>query len=130
MVYQFRNKKTGKIADVVMSMKDYKHYHGENDEEDCWERVYDAPQVNLGNTKITDPFDNGAFVRKTGAMKGTYGDLMDYSSELSEKRAELNGKEDPIKRKFFENYEKKTKGKKHFRDKPKKIDTKNARVEF
>jgi hypothetical protein len=30
MVYQFKNKKTGKIIDVVMPMKEYKHYCGEN----------------------------------------------------------------------------------------------------
>ena len=30
MVYQFKNKKTGKIVDVVMSMKDYKTYRGKN----------------------------------------------------------------------------------------------------
>ena len=54
---------------------------------------------------------------------------MDYSAELSEKRAALNGGEDPIKRKHFDNYEKKT-GKKHLKDKPKKIETKNATIEF
>ena len=88
MVYQFRNKKTGKIIDVVMSMKDYVHYRGKNNDEDFWERVYDLPQVNIGNTKTTDPFNNNAFIEKTGKMKGKYGDLLDYSAELSEKRAE------------------------------------------
>ena len=77
MVYQFRNKKTGKIIDVVMSMKDYVHYRGKNNDEDFWERVYDLPQVNIGNAKTTDPFNNNAFIEKTGKMKGKYGDLLD-----------------------------------------------------
>lgn len=130
MVYQFKNKKTGKIVDIVMNMKDYKHYRGENDNEDFWERVYDIPQVNIGNAKITDPFDNKAFVDKTGKMSGRYGDILDYSSELSDKRAALAGGEDPIKRKYFDDYKKKTNGKKHVKDRPKKIETKNATIEF
>lgn len=130
MVYQFRNKKTGKIIDVVMSMKDYVHYRGKNNDEDFWERVYDLPQVNIGNAKTTDPFNNNAFIEKTGKMKGKYGDLLDYSAELSEKRAELNGGEDPLKRKYFDDYKKTRNGKKHIKDRPKKIDTKNATIEF
>ena len=39
-------------------------------------------------------------------MKGTFGDMMDYSSELSQKRAEKAGGIDPVKKKHFENYEK------------------------
>ncbi len=130
MVYQFRNTKTGKIKDVVMPMKEYKPYRGENGNEDFWERVYDLPQVNIGNAKVVDPFDNKAFVNKTGNMQGKYGDLLDYSSELSERRAALNGGEDPIKRKYFDEYKKKTNGKKHVKDRPKKIETKNAKIEF
>lgn len=130
MVYQFRNTKTGKIKDVVMPMKDYKPYRGENGNEDFWERVYDLPQVNIGNARVVDPFDNKAFVNKTGNMQGKYGDLLDYSSELSERRAALNGGEDPVKRKYFDEYKKKTNGKKHVKDRPKKIETKNAKIEF
>jgi len=63
-------------------------------------------------------------------MKGTYGDLLDYSSELSEKRAEQAGGVDPLKRKYFDEYKKKTGGKRHLKDVPKKVDTKNATIEF
>lgn len=130
MVYQFKNKKTGKIVDIFMTMKDYKPYRGENNNEDHWERVYDIPQVNIGNASVVDPFDKKSFVNKTGNMSGKYGDLLDYSSELSERRAALAGGEDPLKRKYFDDYKKKTNGKKHVKDRPKKIETKNARIEF
>lgn len=113
-----------------MNMKDYKHYRGENGNEDFWERVYDIPQVNIGNAKVVDPFDNKSFVDKTGKMSGRYGDILDYSSELSDKRAALAGGEDPVKRKYFDDYKKKTNGKKHIKDRPKKIETKNATIEF
>lgn len=129
MVYQFKNKNTGEIIDVVMAMKDYKHYKGENGDEDFWERVYELPQLNTSGGAKIDPFDNKSFVNKTGNMKGTYGDLMDYSAELSEKRAAQAGGEDPLKRKHFDDYKKRT-GKKHLRDKPKKIETKNATIDF
>jgi len=129
MIYSFRNTKTNEIKDIEMPMKDYKPYKGENGKEDFWERIYDLPQVNIGNSKVSNPFDNNAFIEKTGKMKGTYGDMMDYSAELSEKRAAVHGGEEPIKRKYFNDYEKKT-GKKHLRDKPKKIETKNATIEF
>lgn len=112
-----------------MPMKDYKPYKGENGNEDFWERIYDIPQVNIGDSKTEDPFNTNSFIDKTSRLKGSYGDIMDYSAELSEKRAALNGGEDPIKRKHFDNYEKKT-GKKHLKDKPKKIETKNATIEF
>jgi hypothetical protein len=130
MVYQFKNKKTGKIVDIVMSMKDYKPYRGKSGNEDHWERVYDVPQVNIGNATVIDPFDSKSFVNKTGGMTGKYGDLLDYSSELSDRRAALAGGEDPLKRKYFDDYKKKTNGKKHLKDIPKKIETKNARIEF
>lgn len=129
MIYQFKNKKTGEIRDIVMSMKDYIPYRGENNNEDDWERIYYAPQVNLGDTKL-DPFDNKAFVEKTGHMKGTYGDLLDFSAEQSEKRAEKTGGEDPLKRKYFDDYSKKRKGAKHHMDRPKKIDKKDYRIDF
>ena len=74
-----------------------------------WQRVYDTPQVNIGNyvAKKVDPWDNKQFVNRTGNMKGTYGDLQDYSAQMSEKRAKesITG-EDPMKRKHFDKYEK------------------------
>ena len=112
-----------------MPMKDYQPYKGENGKEDFWERIYDLPQVNIGNAKTVDPFDNNRFVTKTRDMKGTYGDLLDYSNELSERRAASNGGEDPDKRKHFDNYEKRT-GKKHLKDKSPTINSKNVDVDF
>lgn len=129
MIYQFQHKKTGKIRDIVMSMKDYKHFRGDDDNDDNWERIYHVPQVNLGDTKL-DPFDNKAFVNKTGHMKGTYGDLLDFSAEQSERRAAQTGGEDPLKKEYFKEYSKKRRGAKHHMDRPKKIDKKNYKIEF
>jgi hypothetical protein len=79
-----------------------------------WQRVWHNPQLNTeGNIKI-DPFDKRRFVDKTGRMKGSYGDLMDYSKELSEERKSKLGY-DPVQRKHFDDYEKRI-GKKHLLD--------------
>jgi hypothetical protein len=57
------------------------------------------------------------------------GDVLDYSSELSEKRAQVNGGEDPIKKKAFNDYEKNV-GKKHLSDKKKTIETSKVIIDL
>ena len=72
MIYKFRNIETDEYVEVEMSMKDYKPYQGINGDEDCWERVYEAPQISMRNSTSAkiDPFDQKAFVDRTGKMKG------------------------------------------------------------
>jgi len=132
MFYNFIHETTGETKEVEMPMADYKPYKGENGEDEAWRRVYDAPQVNIGNyvAKKVDAWDNKQFVERTGKMKGTVGDLHDYSAQLSEQRAKesITG-EDPVKRKHFNKYKKAT-GKKHVADQPKVIETKNVKIEL
>ena len=128
MIYQFQNTKTKEIIDVSMSMKEYTPYKGENGNENCWKRIYDTPQISMNNTKV-NPFNNKQFVEKTGKMKGTMGDMQDLSSELSAKRAEKLGKEDPVKREHFNKYERKV-GKKHVRDNKKVIENSRVKIEM
>ncbi len=45
-----------------MPMKDYKPYKGQNGKEDFWERIYELPQVNIGNSKAGDPFDKNSSI--------------------------------------------------------------------
>ena len=78
-----------------------------------WERVFTIPQSNI-DTKI-DPFSEADFKNKTAGKRETLGDLMDRSKELSEKRQKSAGI-DPVQKKFFEDYSKKTNGKKHAKD--------------
>ena len=58
-----------------------------------------------------DPYSAKDFVKAT-AKPGTIGDMWDCSAELSQKRADRNGK-DPLKEKFYEDYSKKHGGRKH-----------------
>jgi len=132
MFYSFVHSVTGETKEVEMPMSEYKAYKGEGGTDDNWQRIYDTPQVNIGNyvAKKVDPWNNNQFVERTGKMKGTYGDLHDYSAQMSEKRAKesITG-EDPVKRKHFDKYEKNV-GKKHLEDTPKVIETKNVKVEL
>jgi hypothetical protein len=129
MIYLFYNTETEEYIEVEMSMKNYAPYRGKNGDEDCWERVYDAPQISMRNSTATklDPYSQNEFVERTGKMKGSVGDMLDYSKELSEKRAESNGGVDPVKQKYFKNYEKKN-GVKHVADKKTTVENKNVRI--
>ena len=51
----------------------------------------------------------------TYSKKGTLGDMMDLSKELSEKRENLSGK-DKVRDNYFKNYSEKRKGMKHKED--------------
>lgn len=106
----------GEIKDIFQSMSE-EHVYFEDGVE--WKRVFVTPQFNMGETKI-DPFSSKEFVDKTGNMKGTYGDMLDFAEEQSQIRAEKMG-EDPVKRAYFDKHEKRT-GKKHWKDKPEKIE--------
>jgi hypothetical protein len=70
-----------------------------------WKRIPSLPQTNQ-NTKI-DPYSEKDFIKYTGSRKGTYGEMMDLSKELSEKRAGRSG-EDFVKEKYMDEQQKKT----------------------
>lgn len=109
-VYIFQNEMTGEVKEVVQSIHD-KHEYSEGGVQ--WKRVFTPPQV--GNTIKIDPYNPRDFVEKTGSQKGTMGDLWDRSKELSEKRKDKEGV-DPVQQKYFDNYAKQRKGKRHHLD--------------
>ena len=71
MIYLFHNKETDEYREIEMSMKEYAPYRGENNDEDCWERIYDTPQISMGHStsKTVDPYSQNEFVERTGKMK-------------------------------------------------------------
>ena len=125
-LYLFEHPETKEVVEVLQGMNDEHTYH--DDEGLEWKRLFCLPQLACEQINI-DPWDNKAFVHKTGAMKGNYGDLLDYRSDLSAQRAQKNGGVDPVQRKHFDNYEKRT-GAKHIRDKKKTIENKNIKIDL
>jgi hypothetical protein len=57
------------------------------------------------------------------------GDMFDYSAEMSQRRAEKAGGVDPVKQKYFDDYSKRTNGKKHH-SQSKTYESKNVKVDY
>jgi len=107
--YLYENPKTKKVVSIIQSIHDKHEYTDNNGLK--WNRVFTAPELNTEGTLKADCSDK-QFSEFTGKKKGNLGDLFDRSKELSEKREKIYGK-DPVKRKYFKDWSKKRKGKKH-----------------
>lgn len=106
-LYLFRNPKTNKIIQVFQEMN-AEHTYSENGI--LFERVFTVPNTAIDSE--INPDSATQFVEKTGKMKGTLGEIWDYSKELSEKRIREKG-HDPVREKAENNYSKKRKGLKY-----------------
>ena len=126
-LYTYFNSETEEYRDIVQKMNDVKEYFGENGDETSWKRIFTVPNASF-DSKI-DPFKASEFARKTGSKKGTYGDLLDKSAELSQQRADITGGADPVKAKYFEDYSKTRRGAKH-PSQMKSFESKNISVDF
>lgn len=128
-IYLYQNTKTKEIREVLQSMNDVHKYYGDKETpENCWERIFTVPTASI-DSKL-DPFDSNQYIRATGNKKGTYGDLLNKSQELSEKRAQLSGGVDPIKENYYKQYSKDRRGALH-QDKIKKtFENKHVKVDF
>lgn len=126
-IYIYQNPITEELVEVVQSMSEDHIYFDENGLE--WKRVFISSQLNTNGT--IDPWSSNDFVNKTANTKGSYGDLMDRSSELSEKRAKENGGVDPVKNKYFQNYAKSRGGTPHPKD-PRRTakESKNFKIDY
>lgn len=98
-IYLYKNPKTEEVIEILQGINEV-HQFSENGVQ--FERVYCIPNVSI-DSRI-DPYNSKSFVEKTRNKKGTIGDLLKESRELSEKRG--GEKSDPIKNQFYANYEK------------------------
>lgn len=127
-IYIYQNEETGEVHEIFQSMKDPHVYFGKSGDEDGWKRVFTVPQASIDSN--INPFSATDFADKTGKKKGTYGNLLDASAELSAKRAEVNGGMDPVKQQYLENYSKERNGVKHHSEFGKNIETKDVSITF
>lgn len=115
MFYTYQHPKTKEVREIQQGMNDKHEYFGEKGERKIsWKRIWEAPDI-LKDTKV-DPFDSKKYVEKTGNQKGTFKDLQNQSQEASEKRAQIYGGEDPLKRKYFDKWSKERNGLRHPHD--------------
>ena len=125
-LYCYRNPQTGEEIEIIQGMNEVHEFVDSSGLK--WDRVFFAPNASI-DTKI-DAFSQQKFVERTAAKKGSYGDLLDYSSEMSAIRAEKAGGVDPIKKQYLENYSKQRNGAKHSSEQPKTIENKSVKVEL
>ena len=125
-LYCYRNSQTGEEVEIIQGMNDVHEFIDSSGFK--WDRVFFAPNASI-DTNV-DAFSQQKFVERTASKKGSYGDVLDYSAEMSAKRAEKAGGVDPIKKQYLEDYSKKRNGAKHLSEKPKTIENKNFKVEL
>lgn len=106
-IYLYQHPKTKEIKSIFQKMLD-EHVYSEDGIE--WNRVFTLPMASVG-TKV-DPFSSKQFIEQSAAKKGTIGDLIDQSRELSAKREKVIGT-DPLKEKYLKNWSKKRGGRLH-----------------
>lgn len=126
-IYIYKHPEKEKYIEVIQSMKDDHVYFDEDGLE--WKREWTNPQLNCESN--IDPFNNSDFIEKTGKMKGTVGDMQEYSKELSAKRASMNGGVDPVKQNYYKNYSKERGGAKHpNQQKERTFENKNFKITY
>lgn len=125
-LYIYQNEQTKEVKEIFQSMNQKHEYFGENGNEK-WNRIFTIPQASIDTKQ--DPFDSNQYVRQTGSKKGTYGDLLNHSKELSKKREQIAGK-DPIKEKYYSDYSKNRKGAKHPDQFKKTIETSKYKIQL
>ena len=126
-IYTYFRESTEEFVDVFQGMNDVHEYKGADGNEYDWKRVYYSPQMAM-DTQI-DPFSSKQFNDRTRDKKGTVGHMLDYSAEMSDKRASQAGGIDPVKQKYFDNYAKERRGSRHQLEKQ-TFEGKNFKVDY
>ena len=111
--YIFINPDTNEELEVQQKMTEPHVYIDKSGLE--WQRQFTSPQACGGMNH--DPFKSDHFIEKSRySNSATVGELVDRAKEDSYRRADKNGGVDPMKKKWFKDYSKKRKGKKHSSD--------------
>lgn len=108
-IYIYKHPDIEEYTEEVQGMND-KHVYFDPDGLE-WKRVFTIPNASIDSQ--IDPYSSKEFIQKTENKKGSIGDMMDYSKEMSQARSESNGGIDPVKEKYYKDYSAKRKGAKH-----------------
>ena len=102
-IYLYENPETGEVKEVLQKAKEEHVYFDENNLK--WKRVWTIPHASVDTQ--ADPFSEKAFSDSTNNKKMT--------KEMSQKRADKSGGQDPVK-KDYESKARKLRGGKQIRD--------------
>lgn len=114
--YVFQDERDGTIHEVFQGMND-EHRAFSSDGYEL-KRVF-LPTLGAVDTKW-DANSKTDFANKTGSKKGTIGEILDKSKELSQVREEKYGK-DEVKQKYYDDYAATRDGKRHMNEKKEKL---------
>lgn len=103
--YSYIDDSTGEVHNVIQGMNEKHEFFIDGRK---LRRIFTIPTASI-DSKV-DPYNQGTFLEKTSKMRGTIGDMQDFSRELSDRRG---GDQDPIKQKYYEKYSTRRKGKVH-----------------
>lgn len=99
-IYLYEDGETGEVKEVFQGVHDA-HEYSEGGKQ--WKRIFTVPNASVSSRV---PRTKNEFMSVTSEKKGTLGNVMDLSKEMSERRAKEHGGEDPVKRKYYKDYEK------------------------
>ena len=125
-LYTYRNPETEEEIDILQGMNDVHEFIDADGFK--WDRVYYSPNASIDTR--TDEFSSKKFVERTASKKGSVGDMLDYSAEMSSRRAAQAGGVDPVKKNYLDDYSKKRKGAKHFDEMGKGFENKAVKVDY
>ena len=126
-IYVYKHPDKEEYEEVLQGMNDEHVYEKDGVK---WDRVFLAPNASIDSE--IDPFNKSQFMDVTRNKRGTYGDMMDLSKEMSAKRAEKAGGKDPVKERFYDNYAKERGGAEHpqrMKDKG-SYESKNVKIDY
>lgn len=101
-IYTYKHPKKEKYIEIVQGMNEVHEFFDKSGTK--WERVFDIPNYSI-DSKL-DPHNPNDFVKATSSKKGTIGDILDLSKEMSEKRGGPG--KDPVLQKNYEIFKKQT----------------------
>ena len=117
-IYEYIHPETGETIEVAQGMTD-KHIFVD-DQGVEWRRKFNAPNATIDNEFSADMTEK-QFARVTEGKNYTLGQMWDKSAELSQKRAQKSGGEDPVLDKAYKSYSKDRRGMKHRTQQQKEI---------
>jgi len=107
--YDYKNDKTGEVKEIIQTMSEKHCYIDKKGFK--WRRIFTVPEMAIDSSFVNvDPNDMKSFVQKT-SKGGTFGDVVDYSQELHEKRGGAGN--DEVKEAYYKDYAAKRNGSKH-----------------
>ena len=125
-IYVYKHPDREEYEEVFQGMNDEHVYEKDGIK---WDRVFLAPNASVDSE--IDPFNKRHFIDATASKKGSMGDMMDMSKELSQKRAAKRGGVDPVKQAYYDKYSKDRNGAKHLKEiREKGYESKNVKIDY